>query len=228
MDETWDAKRIASYIDHTMLKPEADKASIIQLCEEARQYEFRTVCVNSQWVGLCKDILQGSGVGISAVCGFPLGANLADVKAFEAQQAVATGATEIDMVLQIGWLRSGEYDGVMRDITQVVKAVKDQTVVKVIMETGLLTDEQKMMACQLTEQAGADYVKTSTGYGPGGATIHDIRLLRAHVSDHIGVKASGGVRDLEAAKAMIEAGATRIGTSAGIAIMNGLRSVSDY
>lgn len=212
---------IARYIDHTVLKPDIGPEAVEKLCAEARQYGFYSVCVNGVWVPRCKELLAGSEVKISVVCGFPLGANASSVKAFEAAQAAEQGANEIDMVLQIGHLLAGHYQEVEDDIRAVVKAVEGQAIVKVIFETGFLNDEQKKTACRLSEQAGAHYVKTSTGFGPGGATVEDIRLMRAAVSDSIGVKASGGVRDYETAVKMIEAGATRLGTSSGAAIMNG-------
>lgn len=223
-----DAGALARCIDHTLLKPEADREAIVRLCEEALRYRFRTVCVNSVWVPVCRQVLGETDVGISAVCGFPLGASSSEVKAYEAARAVENGATEIDMVLQIGLLREGSEDAVRRDIEQVVAAVAGGGIVKVILETGLLTDEQKKTACRLAEEAGAHFVKTSTGFGPGGATAEDVRLMRASVSAHIGVKASGGIRDFAAAVRMIEAGATRLGTSSGVAIMNGLQGNACY
>ncbi|CAG7634572.1 deoxyribose-phosphate aldolase [Paenibacillus allorhizosphaerae] len=224
----FDKKQIASYIDHTLLKAEADESAIRKLCEEAKQYGFYSVCVNGTWVPVCRELLQGTGVKIAVVCGFPLGANDSAVKAYEAAKAAEQGAEEIDMVLQIGRLKQGDYDAVREDIRAVVKAVEGQAIVKVIFETGQLTDEQKIAACRLSEEAGAHFVKTSTGFGQGGATVEDIRLMRANVSAAIGVKASGGVRDFETAVKMIEAGATRLGTSSGVAIITGLQSSSSY
>jgi deoxyribose-phosphate aldolase len=223
-----DAAKIAGYIDHTLLKADATRQSIEQLCGEARQYQFYSVCVNGVWVPYCKELLDGSPVKISVVCGFPLGAMESQAKAYEAFKAAENGANEIDMVLQIGLLLEGDYNAVEDDIRQVVKAVEGQAIVKVILETGFLNNDQKSAACRIAEQAGAHYVKTSTGFGPGGANAEDIRLMRASVSDHIGVKASGGVRDLRTAMAMIEAGASRIGTSSGVAIMNGVSGSSTY
>ncbi|WP_438446209.1 deoxyribose-phosphate aldolase [Gorillibacterium sp. sgz5001074] len=223
-----DKKEIASFIDHTLLKPDAGRQGIEKLCAEAREHGFFSVCVNGIWVPACKDLLKGSDVKISVVCGFPLGANDPDVKAFEAAKAVEQGANEIDMVLQIGLLLEGRHGEVEEDIRRVVKAVEGGAIVKVIFETGFLNEEQKVTACKLSEQAGAHYVKTSTGFGPGGATVEDIRLMRASVSSTIGVKASGGVRDLETARKMIEAGATRLGTSSGVAIVNGLAGAGGY
>ena len=217
-----DAAVLARYIDHTLLKPEAGRKDIERLCEEALRHRFYSVCVNSVWVPVCREALAGSEVRISTVCGFPLGAAASKAKAFEAQQAAEEGAEEIDMVLQVGRLRDGDRDAVRRDIGEVVAAVRGRAIVKVIIETALLTDEQKVLACRLAEEAGAHFVKTSTGFGPGGATENDVRLMRGSVSPHIGVKASGGIRDLDAALRMIAAGATRLGTSAGVAIMNGL------
>ncbi|UJF35061.1 deoxyribose-phosphate aldolase [Paenibacillus hexagrammi] len=225
---TLNAKQIASYIDHTLLKPDASSEAIDKLCAEAAQYGFFSVCVNSQWVARCHKALEGTGVKVAAVVGFPLGASLSEVKAFEAAKAVENGASEIDTVLPIGLLLEGQYDAVREDIKKVVDAVKGKAIVKVIMETGFLNDEQKKMACKLSEEAGAHFVKTSTGFGPGGATAEDVRLMRQNVSASIGVKASGGVRDLQTAVAMIEAGATRLGTSSGVAIMNGIQGASTY
>lgn len=221
-------KQIPSYIDHTLLKADANAQSITKLCQEAAEYGFYSVCVNGVWVPLCKQLLSGSEVRISVVCGFPLGANDSTVKAYEAAKAAEAGAAEIDMVLQIGRLLEGDEDAVREDIRAVVKAVEGQALVKVIFETGFLNDEQKKTACRLSEEAGAHYVKTSTGFGPGGATVEDIRLMRANVSAKTGVKASGGVRDLETAVKMIEAGATRLGTSSGVAIMQGVSGQSSY
>ncbi|WP_018756751.1 deoxyribose-phosphate aldolase [Paenibacillus terrigena] len=215
------AEQLAQYIDHTLLKSDANETEIIQLCEEAKKYQFYSVCVNGRWVAKCRELLEGSNVHIAAVVGFPLGANSSIVKAFEAAKAVEDGATEIDMVLQIGLLKAGKLDAVQEDIAHVVRMVQGKAIVKVIFETGMLTDDEKISACRCSEQAGAHFVKTSTGFGKGGATVEDIRLMRAHVSPHIGVKASGGVRDQETALRMIEAGATRIGASAGIQIVMG-------
>jgi deoxyribose-phosphate aldolase len=220
--------QIASFIDHTLLKADANGAAIEKLCGEAAEFGFFSVCVNGVWVPACKDLLQGTNVKISVVCGFPLGANAPEAKAFEAARAVEQGANEIDMVLQIGQLLEGRHAEVEEDIRKVVKAVEGGAIVKVIFETGFLNDEQKATACKLSEQAGAHYVKTSTGFGPGGATVEDIRLMRSSVSGHIGVKASGGVRDLETAQKMIEAGATRLGTSSGVAIVKGLAGQGGY
>ncbi|MCR8631440.1 deoxyribose-phosphate aldolase [Paenibacillus radicis (ex Xue et al. 2023)] len=223
-----DPKQIPAYIDHTLLKADSNEQAVLKLCDEAVKYGFYSVCVNGVWVPVCKKALTGSEVKISVVCGFPLGANDSAVKAFEAAKAAEAGADEIDMVLQVGQLMEGNYDAVREDIRAVVQAVQGQAIVKVIFETGFLNEEQKIAACRLSEEAGAHYVKTSTGFGPGGATVEDIRLMRGNVSASIGVKASGGVRDLETALKMIEAGATRLGTSSGVAIVNGLKDNSSY
>lgn len=211
---------INKYIDHTLLKPETTAAMIDTLCAEAKQYDFASVCVNPAWVKRAAGNLAGSSVKVCTVVGFPLGANTSETKAAETRDAVANGATEIDMVLNIGALKSNDLELVKNDIAAVVKAAAGN-LVKVILETGLLTDEEKVTACKLAVEAGADYVKTSTGFGPGGATVEDIALMRKTVGPDIGVKASGGVRDRAAALAMIEAGATRIGASAGVAIVSG-------
>lgn len=223
-----DEVQLASFIDHTLLKADANGAAIAKLCGEAAQHGFYSVCVNGVWVPEAKKLLQGTNVKISVVAGFPLGAGAPEAKAFEAAKAVEQGADEIDMVLQIGQLLEGRYAEVEEDIRKVVKAVEGGAIVKVIFETGFLNDEQKVTACKLSEQAGAHYVKTSTGFGPGGATVEDIRLMRASVSGHIGVKASGGVRDMGTARQMIEAGATRLGTSSGVAIVSGLAGEGGY
>lgn len=219
-------QELARYIDHTLLKADATLPAIEKLCGEAREYGFYSVCVNGVWVPACKELLSGSEVKISVVCGFPLGASEPSVKAFEASKAVQQGADEIDMVLQIGKLLEGRHKEVEDDIRQVVEAVEGGGIVKVIFETGFLNDELKKTACRISEQAGAHFVKTSTGFGPGGATVEDIRLMRSAVSDAMGVKASGGVRDADTARRMIEAGATRLGTSSGVAIVGGAAAAS--
>ncbi len=221
---TLDTKQLAKYIDHTYLKQDATVKEITALCEEAMKYGFYSVCVNSSWVPHCVELLSGSEVKVAAVAGFPLGAMSTAAKAFEAAEAAEQGAAEIDMVLPIGKLLQGDLQAVGLDIRRVVDAVRGRAIVKVIMETGYLNDEQKRLACHLSEEAGAHYVKTSTGFGPGGATVQDILLMRASVSAGIGVKASGGVRDYETALRMIEAGATRIGTSSGAGIVSGAPS----
>ncbi|MBD0383403.1 deoxyribose-phosphate aldolase [Paenibacillus sedimenti] len=214
-------KDIAQIIDHTLLKPEATKNEIVKICGEAKQYGFATVCVNPSWVPLAARELAGSNVGITTVIGFPLGATTTFAKMAEARDAIANGATEIDMVLNIGALKSGDLNTVQKDVEGVVQASNGQAVVKVILETGLLTDEEKVKACTICKQAGADFVKTSTGFGHGGATVEDIALMRKTVGHEMGVKASGGVRDLETARKIVAAGATRIGASSSIAIVTG-------
>ncbi|RXT14818.1 deoxyribose-phosphate aldolase [Ammoniphilus sp. CFH 90114] len=214
-------KPLNEYIDHTLLKPEVTREQIIQLCQEAKEHKFAAVCVNPVWVGLCGEQLAGTKVQVATVVGFPLGANTSEVKAYETKQAVEQGATEIDMVLNVGALKSQDLEWVKNDVAAVVDAAKGKAIVKVILETGLLTEEEIAQASRLSVEAGAHFVKTSTGFGPGGATVPHIKLMRSIVGPEIGVKASGGVRDYETAKAMIEAGATRIGASAGIAIVTG-------
>lgn len=211
---------VNKYIDHTLLKPEATAEMIDKLCDEAKTYDFASVCVNPFWVKRAAERLAGTDVKVCTVIGFPLGATTRTVKAAETRDAIANGATEIDMVLNVGALKSGDLQTVKEDVAAVVEAAGG-VLVKVILETGLLTDEEKVTACQLCVEAGAHYVKTSTGFGPGGATVEDIALMRKTVGPDIGVKASGGVRDRATALAMIEAGATRIGASAGIAIVTG-------
>ena len=211
---------LAKYIDHTLLKPQADEASIKTLCDEARQYGFFSVCVNPYWVPFCKAQLQGSGVKVCTVIGFPLGANTTESKVFEAKDALKNGADELDMVINIGALKSKDYATVLKDITAVRQAGTNFTL-KVIIETSVLTEEEKIKACELSTQAGADFVKTSTGFTGGGATAADVALMRAHVPAHMQVKASGGVRTREDFDAMVAAGATRIGASAGVKIIAG-------
>jgi len=211
------------YIDHTLLKPEATAALIDQLCAEAKEHDFASVCVNPYWVKRSADLLAGTDVKVCTVIGFPLGASTPEVKAAETRDAIANGAAEVDMVLNVGALKSGDLEAVKRDVAA-VKQAAGSVLLKVILETGLLTDEEKVTACKLCVEAGADYVKTSTGFGPGGATVEDIALMRKAVGPDIGVKASGGVRDGEAAAAMIAAGATRIGTSSGVSIVTGAKT----
>ena len=213
--------KLNQYIDHTALKPEETEQNIIKLCNEAKMYRFASVCVNPVWVKLCAEQLSETGVKVATVIGFPLGATTPEVKAFETSQAIDHGATEVDMVLNVGWLKSKRLDLVAKDIHDVVKTAGQRAIVKVILETGLLTDEEIEEACKLSVQAGAQFVKTSTGFGAGGATLHHIRLMRKTVGPDVGVKASGGIRDFETAVAMVEAGATRIGTSAGVKIVEG-------
>lgn len=218
---------LSKFIDHTVLAADATRQKIIDLCREARENNFASVCINSSWVALAKKELEGSDVNVCTVVGFPLGAASSAAKAFEAETAIKDGASEVDMVINVGALKSGMYDYVEEDIKAVRKAVGDK-VLKVIIETCLLTDDEKRIACQLSEKAGADFVKTSTGFSKGGATVEDVRLMRASVSDHVQVKASGGIRSYETALAMIEAGATRLGTSSGVAIINGEKSNASY
>jgi deoxyribose-phosphate aldolase len=219
---------IARMIDHTMLKADAVQADIAKLVEEAKQYQFASVCVNPTWVAYCAEQLAGTEVKVCTVIGFPLGASTSAVKALETQDAIAGGATEVDMVINIGELKAGNDDFVKKDIEAVVKAASGKALVKVIIETCLLTDEQKVRACELAVKAGADFVKTSTGFSTGGATREDVALMRKTVGQQTGVKASGGVRSLEDVNNMIEAGATRIGASSGVSIMNGITSTSSY
>jgi deoxyribose-phosphate aldolase len=215
---------VAAMIDHTLLKPDATRQNIEALCREAAEFGFATVCVNPTWVGLCARLLAGSRVGVCAVVGFPLGATTADVKGYEAQRAIFDGAREVDMVINIGALKSGDLRMVERDIESVTTPCRNCGVLsKVIIEAALLIDDEKITACTLAKAAGADYVKTSTGFGPGGATVADVVLMRRVVGAEMGVKAAGGVRDLEGLKAMVAAGATRVGASAGVKIVQQAR-----
>ncbi|MDR7857174.1 deoxyribose-phosphate aldolase [Tissierella sp.] len=209
---------ILKMIDHTVLKPETTREMIKQLCNEAIEYNFAAVCVNPYHVSYCKEILNGSDIKVATVIGFPLGANTKEVKAFETVEAIKNGADEIDMVINIGALKDKDYTIVKEDIKSVVEAAKGKALVKVIIEACLLTDEEKKKACELSMEAGADFVKTSTGFSTGGATYEDVKLMKSVVGDKLEVKASGGVRDLGTAQKMIEAGATRLGTSSGINI----------
>jgi deoxyribose-phosphate aldolase len=212
--------KIAGYIDHTLLKPDATQDQIAQLCYEARKYGFAAVCVNPTHVKLCSQLLKGSPVHVCTVVGFPLGATPPEVKAYEAQQSIDDGATEVDMVLNIGALKSKDYAIVERDIATVARTCHaGGAILKVIIEAALLSDEEKVIACQLAKAAGAEYVKTSTGFGPGGATVQDVALMRRAVGPEMGVKAAGGIKSFEDAKAMVAAGATRIGASAGVRIL---------
>jgi len=213
---------LAGMIDHTLLKPDATQQEVAQLCFEARKYNFASVCVNPTWVSLCAQLLQGSSAKVCTVIGFPLGATSPEVKAFETQTAIQHGATEIDMVINIGALKARDLDLVARDIRGVVEVAHARNIiVKVIIETALLDDEEKTIACLLSKEADADFVKTSTGFAGGGATVHDVELMRRTVGPEMGVKASGGVRTFEDAESMIKAGATRIGASAGVKIIQG-------
>jgi len=223
------AASIASYIDHTLLKPEASEAEVHKVCAEAVEYGFKSVCVNPIWVKTVSKALRGSGVLTCAVVGFPLGATPSDVKAFEARGAVLDGAEEIDMVIDIAAARADDKGALVDDITAVAEAVHaGEAILKVIIETALLSDAQKVLACEAAVEAGADFVKTSTGFNGGGATVEDVALMRKTVGPDIGVKASGGVRSLADAQAMIAAGATRIGASSGIAIVKGEQGSSAY
>ncbi|MCC3356669.1 deoxyribose-phosphate aldolase [Bacillus sp. REN16] len=219
---------IAKMIDHTALKADTTKAQIEKLCAEAKEYGFMSVCVNPTWVETAANLLKDSEVKVCTVIGFPLGASTSETKAFETKDAIEKGATEVDMVINIGALKDKNDELVEKDILAVVEAAKGKALTKVIIETCLLTDEEKVRACELSVKAGADFVKTSTGFSTGGATVEDIRLMRKTVGPDMGVKASGGVRDLKGTQDLIEAGATRIGASAGISIVKGLTGSSDY
>lgn len=221
------AADMAALIDHTLLKPDATEDQVRQLCTEARQYNFASVCVNPTWVPLCADLLRGARPVVCTVIGFPLGATLPEVKVYETERAVSEGACEVDMVINIGALKSRRHTLVLRDIAGVVRSAHGAgALVKVIIETALLTDEEKVEACALSQAAGADFVKTSTGFASGGATAADITLMRRVVSPEMGVKASGGIRSADDATAMIQAGATRIGASAGVKILQQVRGVA--
>ncbi|HEM2826797.1 TPA: deoxyribose-phosphate aldolase [Streptococcus suis] len=219
--------KLNKYIDHTILKPETTQEQVEKILAEAKEYDFASVCVNPTWVALAADNLKDSDVKVCTVIGFPLGANTPAVKAFETKDAISNGADEIDMVINIGALKTGNYDLVLEDIKAVVAASGDK-LVKVIIEACLLTDDEKVKACQLSQEAGADYVKTSTGFSTGGATVADVALMRKTVGPDMGVKASGGARSYEDVIAFIEAGASRIGASSGVAIMNGAQADGDY
>ncbi len=219
--------RLNKYIDHTILKPETTQDQVEKILSEAKEYDFASVCVNPTWVSLAAESLKDSDVKVCTVIGFPLGANTSAVKAFETKDAIANGADEIDMVINVGALKAGNDALVLDDIKAVVDASGDK-LVKVIIEACLLTDDEKVRACQLSKEAGADYVKTSTGFSTGGATVADVALMRKTVGPDMGVKASGGARSYEDAIAFIEAGASRIGASSGVAIMNGAQADGDY
>lgn len=219
--------KLNKYIDHTLLKPDASQEQIETLIEEAKKYDFASVCVNPTWVSFAAQALKATDVKVCTVIGFPLGANTPELKAFETSDAIQNGANEIDMVINIGALKSRNFDLVERDIRAVVEAAKG-TLVKVIIETCLLTDDEKVRACQIAQKAGADFVKTSTGFSTGGATVEDVALMRKTVGPDMGVKASGGARSYEDALAFIKAGATRIGASSGVAIMEGDVANGDY
>lgn len=221
------ASGLPGMIDHTLLRPDADSGEIERLCDDAEKYGFHSVCVYSSFVGFCRELLEGSGVNICSVAGFPSGAFLSKVKAFEAREAVLQGADEIDMVINISALKENELTAVYDDIRAVVKVVSNDTVVKVILETGYLTEEEKIKACLLAQTAGANFVKTSTGFGPSGASVENVKLMRAVVGPDMGVKAAGGIRDAAGALSMVKAGAIRIGTSASINIIAGLKRAVD-
>lgn len=215
------SESLANYIDHTLLKPDATEKQIDQLLAEAKEYDFASVCINPYWVERSYSYLKNTNVKVCTVIGFPLGATTTETKVFETKNAIKNGATEVDMVINVGELKNGNTTLVQRDIEAVIEASKDKALSKVIIETSLLTKEEKVKACELAKAAGADFVKTSTGFSGGGATAEDIKLMRETVGPVLGVKASGGVRSREDALLMIESGATRIGASAGIDIVNG-------
>lgn len=219
--------KLTSIIDHTLLAADATSAQIARLCQEAREYSFASVCVNSCRVAQARTLLKGCPVKVCTVVGFPLGAMSTRAKAYEAGSAVEDGADEIDMVINVGYVKDGDWDGVLDDIMAVREACKGK-VLKVILETCLLTDDEIVRACRTAVRAGADFVKTSTGFSKGGATVHAVSLMRSTVGADVGVKASGGIRDAESARAMVEAGASRLGCSAGVAIAKGESSDADY
>lgn len=221
-------EQLSAMIDHTILKPEATEEQVRRVCEEALKYNFASVCINPGRVKQVAELLKESSVKVCTVIGFPLGANTSKVKAYETTEAINEGAQEVDMVINIGKLKDKDYDYVREDIKSVVEAAKGRALTKVIIETSLLTEEEKVTACKLSIEAGADFVKTSTGFSTGGATPEDIKLMREAVGPKIGVKASGGVRSYEDAVAVVNAGATRIGASASIAICEGGKSDSNY
>ena len=212
-------KNIEKYIDHTLLKPDATRDMIENLCKEAIEYGFYSVCINSYYVNLCRDILNGSNVKICSVVGFPLGAMSSEAKAYEARCAIENGAQEIDMVINIGELKDKEYDSVLNDIASVVKETRGKALLKVIVETCLLNDDEKIKACELSVKAGADFVKTSTGFSTGGATVEDVKLMKNAVNGKCMVKASGGIRSLTDLESMVSAGADRVGASSSVKIM---------
>lgn len=222
------ATELAKYIDHTQLKADTTKEQIEKLVSEAKEYEFASVCINPSWVSFCYDKLKDTPVKVCTVIGFPLGATSTEAKVFETKQAIKDGASEVDMVINIGALKSENHDAVKSDIEAVVNEAKGKATTKVIIETALLTNEEKVKVCQLAKEAGADFVKTSTGFSTGGATVEDIKRMRETVGSDMGVKASGGIRDLETMEAMIAAGANRIGASAGVTIIEESRGKEDY
>lgn len=221
------AREVARHIDHTLLKPDATRDEILRICEEGVRYGFASVCINPIWVREAACALRGSGVKVCTVIGFPLGANSPDTKAYEARRSIFDGASELDMVINVGALKSGDNDLVSRDIRGVVEVAHESGFIcKVIIETALLTDDEKVSACLIAKEAGADFVKTSTGFAKGGATVADIALMRRVVGGQMGVKASGGVKDLKQAQEMIHAGATRIGASVGVKIIQEAGGIS--
>jgi len=223
-----DPLSLAKYIDHTLLKPDASDQQFDQLCDEALRYQFKSVCVNSHRVKYVSKLLRNSKVIVCAVVGFPLGQMESRAKAFEARRCIEDGATELDMVINIGQLKSGNLKEVENDIRSVRRATRKNTVLKVIIETSLLTDDEKVIACQISQKAGADFVKTSTGFSGGGATAEDIALMRRTVGPDMGVKASGGIRDIEGAMLMLKSGANRIGAGAGVSIVTGAKGTGSY
>jgi deoxyribose-phosphate aldolase len=223
------SESVASLIDHTLLKPEASREDILTICAEAVKYGFKSVCVNPLWTALVHNTLKETEVRTCSVVGFPFGATPTDVKVYEARGAILDGADELDMVINIAAARAGDRSTLLTDIASVAEAAHDGgAILKVILETSLLTDEQKILVCEAAAEAGADFVKTSTGFAGGGATVEDIALMRRTVGPDIGVKASGGIRSLEDARAMIDAGATRIGASSGVAIVKGEQATANY
>lgn len=223
------ASELAQMIDHTLLKQNASREDILKVCDEAREYKFKSVCVNPLWVSTVREALAGTGVLTCSVIGFPFGATPTAVKVFETKQAIADGANEIDMVIDIAAALRGDREALVADISAIANAAHEgDAILKVIFETAMLTEEAKVLACEASVEAGADFVKTSTGFGGGGATVEDIVLMRKTVGPDMGVKASGGVRSREDALAMIEAGATRLGASSGIAIVRGELGESSY
>lgn len=221
--------KLNHYIDHTLLKPEATLQQIEKLCTEAKENKFFSVCVNSYYVKRCVSLLQGSGVKVCTVVGFPLGASTMETKRFEAMKAVAEGAAEIDMVMNISAVKSGDWQYVQDDMSSLAQVCHQQgAILKVILETCLLTEEEKRKACEIAKRANVDFVKTSTGFSTGGATVEDVKLMRSIVGDKIGVKASGGIRNAETALKMVEAGATRLGTSASVEIVSGSSGTGNY
>ena len=222
------AAELAGYIDHTLLKPEAVVTQFEKLCDEAVKYKFKSVCVNSSWIPFVAKKLRGTGVKICSVIGFPLGEMDTRSKAFEARNAVGNGAEELDMVINVGALKSGNLKLVEEDIRAIRRVCRRTTILKVILETGLLTDAEKIIACEISRKAGADFVKTSTGFSGSGATVHDVALMRRIVGPHMGVKASGGIRNFDQAVALIDAGATRLGCGASVDVITGAESQGNY